>query len=296
MSAHRDIGLWLIALLVCVALPQSATTAQDEQKGTITGFVRTMRGEPVGGATVRVLHAGEEGPKATTGADGAYTLANVPPGKCDLEATKDGFQPAQKKNVVVTAGKTTKMNFGLHEAGAPGLIKCTVVDQEGKPVRGAKAIVRKGPSRQGDVVQSQAEGYLVIDRLEPGTYDIEFMMPGVGAKVEEGVEIKPGQTVTGTIKLDPSLAPPTTGTLEFKLSLPDGAPAAKAPLYVFQPGTKNRFKGESDAQGVATFADLEAGEYAFQARIAKHKRIFRKGVKVEAAETVTIELKFQPSK
>ena len=72
--------------LAIVATP----AALRAQQGTITGrIVATGTNEPL--ADVRVMLAATS-LQTTSGADGRYTLRNVPPGNVDVRAIRVGYQ------------------------------------------------------------------------------------------------------------------------------------------------------------------------------------------------------------
>ena len=69
---------------------QKETPAEDGN-GTITGTVSDSNGNPVEGVTVSTNNT--EG-TATTGADGTYTLSNVPIETLSVTFSKEGYQTA----------------------------------------------------------------------------------------------------------------------------------------------------------------------------------------------------------
>lgn len=109
-------------LLVAVAMAALVAACQNPANppgnyGTITGKVTTTSGQPVAGVTVTV----DNGPYATTGADGAYTITTVPvtdalsPDIVAITSVPSGFAiPPPRNNIQVTAGQTTTgINFTL---------------------------------------------------------------------------------------------------------------------------------------------------------------------------------------
>ena len=81
------------------------------QPGTVTGVVRSLlTGDPISGATVRL-----NGFTTTTDSGGAFTIANVPPGSYQAEASAPGFI-SQTQTVTVSATQPTQVNFSLATA------------------------------------------------------------------------------------------------------------------------------------------------------------------------------------
>jgi hypothetical protein len=84
--------------------------------GTITGTVTNSSGTALSGATVS-----SGGISATTQANGAYSLANVPAGTQTVTASLTGFQTGTQ-SVTVTANGTSTTNFTLTQAPSIGTI------------------------------------------------------------------------------------------------------------------------------------------------------------------------------
>ena len=145
---------------------------------TVTGVVEDAAGDPIVGAIVGA--DSEARPTTVTGADGSFTLANVPAGTATLFATAEGYLPSDE-TAVLAVGSTGTVDFALAVGFA---IDVTVVSEAPAPV--ADAVVRVGPidpdganpvSRSTD-----AAGLAVFGSLAPGTYVVT-----VGASSEEVV-------------------------------------------------------------------------------------------------------------
>jgi iron complex outermembrane receptor protein len=98
----------LLALLLAVGSASPAfgqTTA-----GSISGkVILDTTGAPVHGASVVVVSLRRT---STTGDDGTFTIANVPPGVYEVLAQRDHFSAA-RQTATVTAGGTTTLEFKL---------------------------------------------------------------------------------------------------------------------------------------------------------------------------------------
>jgi len=89
--------------------------AQGEM-GSITGKVRNPIGGPVAGASVQATNVStREVYKATSTAQGAYTLTNLPSGSYDVSVTLPGVAPFLLKGVEVSASKTVPSDIDLKE-------------------------------------------------------------------------------------------------------------------------------------------------------------------------------------
>lgn len=109
-----------VALAVSLALMLGACqnpAAPPGNYGSISGKVATASGAPVAAVTVTV----DNGPSATTGADGTYTISYVPvtdalsPDIVAVTSVPAGFGiPPPNNNVQVKAGQVTpNINFTL---------------------------------------------------------------------------------------------------------------------------------------------------------------------------------------
>ena len=102
------------ALVLC-ALTAVGASASAQSAGKISGRVVDAAGEPVPAATVFVT---ETTRGATTGADGYYTILNVPAGTYTLRFSFLGFATRLVENVDVNIGQTTTIDATLVEQTA----------------------------------------------------------------------------------------------------------------------------------------------------------------------------------
>jgi TonB-linked SusC/RagA family outer membrane protein len=97
--------------VVLVVALSPLQTGQAQETGTIAGAVTvTETGTALSGATINIPGTALE---ATTGTDGRYTIANVPPGTYRVRARLIGYATAVDTGVVVTAGETASAHFQL---------------------------------------------------------------------------------------------------------------------------------------------------------------------------------------
>lgn len=82
------------------------------QEGTISGEIRSIGGESLGQATIKVLTT-QTG--TTADAQGAYVLTGLAPGEYVVQASYYGFDPYQKK-VSLQAAESFQLDFYLEEA------------------------------------------------------------------------------------------------------------------------------------------------------------------------------------
>ncbi len=97
----------------------------DGQLGSVAGEVREpgfliLDGDPIEGAWVWIDETDHE---AVTGADGAYSLAHVPPGEYTLNASAEGYEPDSQTVTVEAGDDLTGVDFELepHEEAEPAV-------------------------------------------------------------------------------------------------------------------------------------------------------------------------------
>jgi uncharacterized protein YfaP (DUF2135 family) len=82
--------------------------------GGISGVVSDATNlEPVSGATVTAIQNGSVLATTTTGADGRYSIPELPSGTYTVQARASGFLRSQRENLQVVGGQTTTVNFSL---------------------------------------------------------------------------------------------------------------------------------------------------------------------------------------
>ena len=94
----------------------AALSFGQNDRGSISGIVQDPWGAALGVATVEAKNVTTGSvSKASTKADGKYTLADLAPGTYDISVTVPAVRPFQKPGVIVAAGKTMELNIKLQE-------------------------------------------------------------------------------------------------------------------------------------------------------------------------------------
>ena len=99
-----------VALVAATLAPVTAE-AQDFTNGTLSGTVKSNTGTPAAGATVTITgQSNAYTATATTGADGTFTVNQIPTGSYQVDiATADGGKASE--TVVVTLGSISNYDF-----------------------------------------------------------------------------------------------------------------------------------------------------------------------------------------
>jgi hypothetical protein len=214
--------------------------ADTPSTATITGTVdqRVLGTDPVNvqplaGATVTLI--GTNGvPVAglapvATGADGSYTLTDVPYGDYELTVTNSGGEPAGLSQVwypdayspqaagTVTVDGTTApsgtVTLGEIDMYAPGSISGTVITTNGSTLSQATVTLTGGTAGTGTV----NGGSFGIGGLAPANYTAALTAPGYFTADPQAVSLTEGQNATIAFKLGPDVftatpAPKISGT------------------------------------------------------------------------------------
>ncbi|MDA2923033.1 carboxypeptidase-like regulatory domain-containing protein [Patescibacteria group bacterium AH-259-L07] len=176
-------GLVSVAAAVAAIAPPPAT-------GAISGIVvdnDTLN--PIVGAAVT------DGTRsATTDANGAYTITDVPEGTYTVTASATGYTSVSQTGVAVTTDTTTTVNFSL-TAIVYGAIDGVVTDVDtGLPIEGAA--ITDG-TRQAT---TDATGYYLISDIPEGTYTVTASAAGY-QEASQSVVVTGGLTSTANFSL-----------------------------------------------------------------------------------------------
>ncbi|MEE8523978.1 MAG: carboxypeptidase regulatory-like domain-containing protein, partial [Thermoanaerobaculia bacterium] len=178
------------------------------------GRVVDEQDAPVAGAEVRLTEATatsrrrffdpsagrKDRPDSVTGADGRFEIADVAPGRYDLEAEAASFAVAAVPGIEILDG-TGELDLGTIVLIPGATIEGRVVDPRGRPIEGAGIRVIQ-PSRmpasflrhlragQPPDAVSEADGrFLVTDQQPGGRVDLSVEKEGFVAASVSGVEV-----------------------------------------------------------------------------------------------------------
>ena len=112
-------------LFVCGALSLLAGVAHAQMEsatlGGITGIIQDQQKKPIAGATIAATRLDDNTTRmATSGADGAYTVHGVPPGRYSIMAQMTGYQEFTVSSVIVMPGQIVDMADITLVAAGPG--------------------------------------------------------------------------------------------------------------------------------------------------------------------------------
>ncbi|WP_433930986.1 carboxypeptidase regulatory-like domain-containing protein [Sorangium cellulosum] len=163
--------------------------------GTVTGRGGRERLE---GARITLFSP--TGPRrATSDAEGAFTLGDLAPGQFRVTVSRDGFAPATLR-VVIAGDPDRPTDLGRIDLFEAGEVAGEVVDQRGDPVAGARVARDRvptylplGPLPPG-VVTTDRDGRFQLGGLPEGTAVIEAYSADLGRAESQPVQVRAGRT------------------------------------------------------------------------------------------------------
>src|SRR5262245_8490866 len=114
--------VFMLALLL--SLPAAA--AAQEQRGSIEGIVRDSSGAVLPGVVIEARSPSMAGVQSTlTDVGGEYRFPALPPGRYEIKATLQGFQPAGSADVRLELGQVLKINLSMEVGSITEAVKVT---------------------------------------------------------------------------------------------------------------------------------------------------------------------------
>lgn len=240
----------------------------------LSGTVVDATGGPVPDARVRVeARAPRLVVDARTDDLGNFSFA-LPAGPVALQAAAPGYSTASETRVVpssavrlvIVPGASLRGRVSARESGLP----LAGIELRAEP-NGAQ------PARLGDPPRSDVRGAFTIDGLEPGSYFVTAVGPGLRGRSDTPYELALGQVIDG-IELTVFAVAQVSG----HVLQSDGQPCARGSLQLGAPDPLNPLGEGSDhivaqmqapallaeigAEGAVQFAAVEPGKYYVTAR------------------------------
>src|SRR5579859_5499454 len=159
----------LARLAVCLLLVAGMAHAQGVgASGDIRGTITDPSGAVVSNATVDVVDAGKGTKRtATTDSNGQYQVTGLSPSVYTINVSHTGFTTEIQKNVTVTIGQTSVLDFHLKVSSVAESVEVTT----------EPPVVEVDRSHQANTVSEQYIKDLPIDRRDYLTFTL--LMPGV---------------------------------------------------------------------------------------------------------------------
>jgi hypothetical protein len=160
-----------MAMLVMSLAPLSA--AAQEPTGAIEGTVTDPQGAIVQNATVTARNVATNLTRnTTTGDDGRYRIAQLPPGVYEVRVTAANFKATLATDVQVTVGSNVPLDIGLEVGGTTEQVTVTgggeaQIDRTDNTVSGVVGTV------QIENLPLNGRNFLDLAQLQPGTEKVD---------------------------------------------------------------------------------------------------------------------------
>jgi hypothetical protein len=250
--------------------------------GAVSGTVKDLSGNAVYGAQVVAVSGTDPqvGGGAITDANGNYTINGITVGPVSVTAVK-GISLGTAAGNIQRAGTAAVVNVTLN--GGVVNVAGTLMQSQGgvrAPVAGATVAyyltaTSGGPMAVG-VATTAADGSYAINGMPTGPYDV-VAYAGSFTADQKGVA-EAGNNLTIPL----FIVVPTTGTVNGKVMLPNGTPAAGAVVFLGQNGVLTNADGTYSLTGVPV---LSSQSQTITARTVDGLRSGQASVVVNSAST-----------
>ncbi|HYH47061.1 MAG TPA: carboxypeptidase-like regulatory domain-containing protein, partial [Thermoanaerobaculia bacterium] len=233
----------------------------------LEGRVVDERDRPLEGAAVLAVDGPGEPPRALTGADGRFRLADLAPGRANLWVVREGYIQTTLHDIAVPSGEPLAIR--LRPAR---VLTGQVVGPRGEPVAGAMlhrltggaGADGSGFSGSSSLAHTDAQGRFRADGLEPGPVALLAEAPGYRSRRLQ-VEI-PAERDAGPLEI----ALDTGAVIEGRV-LAAGKPMAQAQVSAHPTVRVEVHAGtlvQTDGDGRFRLAGLAVGRHAVEVTTA----------------------------
>ena len=159
--------LFLILLLILFSSSPSAATTAQTHRATIRGRVSNITGADVAGAQIRLVQVGtNETRSLRTGADGEFSITQLPPGAYRLEIEASGYGKYSRE-FELQVNQTQQLDITL-EVGPLAVEVVNVTD--------TLPTIRKDSAATGTVIENRQVVGLPLDGRN--FYELSLLVPG----------------------------------------------------------------------------------------------------------------------
>jgi len=156
-----------VAVLVITFFLSSLSLWAQLPTATLNGIVTDPQGALVAGAKIAVTNqATGVGRDTTTGSDGHYVVANLPPGRYNVRVEASGFSANEYRDIVLEVGRATTVDAGLKLAKVGEVVTVT------------------GGETQVELTQSEVQGQITAQTVQSiplngrNFLELAFLIPG----------------------------------------------------------------------------------------------------------------------
>jgi hypothetical protein len=281
----------------------SEVDASMQTGGVITGTV-TAHATSVGLAGVEVValeESGRELGSATTGANGTYSIGELPPGGYHLRFSASGYLSqyydatpllAEALAVSVQAERTSpNVNATMLRPGSISGVVTAATTKTALP--GIEVAILEPSGSQIAITETNKKGEYTLGELEPGTYNVRFAATGYVTQYYNGAtQLAEASKVTmlaeeGRTAVNAAMA--KGGTITGKVTSSSKTALGGISVAVVTPSGQSVAETTTEGSGLYQFKRLAAGAYKIEFSSAGYATQYWKA-KATLAEATTVNV------
>ena len=244
--------------------------------GTITGTV-TNGTDPIPNATVKLFDStGTPFQHTVTGADGLYTLNDVPAGSYTISAVAEGYLLSAPVGVAINTGDTAQVNLlcAAEPTLSLGAIAGVVtVTGTGAPLAGAKVTLTGALGAMVAATYTAADGEFVFYDVADGVYTLTVSADGYLTAGPVQATVSKGSIVNLTVGMTQDVRT-YNGTVSGTVQDQNGMVVADCFVGLYQVTGTGETRTETlvavtktNTQGMYLFGGVVAGQYLVKAKL-----------------------------
>ena len=231
----------------------------EEGKGTITGFVKDTKGEPLVDCVVTLISKSGDEP-IFTDKRGRFEFRRVPEGEFTIlaeYAPQDGLYAPGTANGTIKGEETKNLEISIEVGGSASLVGRVFSDGGSLPSCEIRVYCDNGFQATS---HPNPDGTYSILGLPDGSARVRVMLtePTEVLAYDQSIDIHGGATLNPTIELKGRVA------LDVTVIGPDGQPLADADVALQHESIAGQ--ASTDDSGKAHFEHLKPGKYVVYAR------------------------------
>jgi outer membrane receptor protein involved in Fe transport len=189
----------LFGILVCLVLLPSLLFAQE--KGVISGVIVDESGEPLIEAGIEITTTGQT---FYTDWDGKFRI-ELPEGTYELRTFYPLYQGQRVQNVVVNAGKVTRLDLSLEPKGDQEIEVVEVIVEPEKATEATQLLIRKKAAAVTDSVSAET----ISKQPDPDIAGVVKRQPGMSVVDDKYIIIRGLSERYSTVTLNSASLPTT---------------------------------------------------------------------------------------
>jgi hypothetical protein len=138
-------------------------------------------------------------------AEGGFAVKDLPPGKYQVVASKEGFTTPAAATVEVAVNKTANANVQLTQ-GVFGALRGVTLGPDGFSLAAAQVVVNSAAGSFNRTLVTDADGTFVVRDLPPGSYQISATKDGFTSPTAVTVEVAQNRTANADMQFPQAVA------------------------------------------------------------------------------------------